>query len=260
MQVYISWSGSVSYKIALRIRDLIRKVTPGLEVWISAEDILDGVRWSSDFTEILEEVTFGIICVDSSNHFSPWMQFELGAIAKSINKYNIRIFLHEVERSKLTEPFSLFPPFSLDKSEFKNLFDDFSAIFPKARIPRYEMIDRLNKNWVSFENDMGDIDLKSKEPAEGEEEERIRVEIASREIGYINDIGQNILALISVNDGIDEERIATTMYISRNDTLRYLIDLENKELVRSNLMFGIRRWYITELGEKYLPGVYQEDG
>jgi len=257
MQVYISWSGKTNYKLALRIRDLIRKVTPGLEVWVSAEDIEEGTRWSSDFIQILNEVAFGIICVDPSNHQSPWMQFELGAIAKSIDKYNIRVFLYNLTTSEITKPLTLFPPLSLEKNEFKSLFDDLSAVFPKARIPRFEMIDRLNKEWENFENDLVEINLAKKGSVDEGEEERIRVEIASREIGYINEIGQNILALISVNEGIDEERIATTMYISRNDTLRYLIDLENKELVHSSLSFGIRRWYITEAGEQYLPGVYQ---
>ncbi len=257
MQVYISWAGQTSYKYALRMRDLLRKVTPGLEIWISAEDILDGVRWSPDFIQILNEVTFCIVCVDPSNHLSPWMQFELGAIAKSINKFNIRILLHEVKLSELSEPFTLFPPFSVNKNEFQSLFDDLLAIFPRIRIPRFEMLDRLNKNWETFEDEMAEIDLETRLFVGNQEQELTNVEITPREIGYINDVGQNILALISVNDGIDEERIATTMYISRNDTLRYLIDLENKELVQSNLSFGIRRWYITEAGRKFLPGVYQ---
>jgi len=257
MQVYISWLGQKSYKLSLLVRDLLRKITPGLEVFISSEDNLDGSRWSTDHARILNEVTFCILCVDRINYLSPWLLFELGAIAKAIDNKNIRILLQQLHSSTLEGPLSLFSPFSVDKTEFQKLIEDLQMNFPRIRIPRYEMIARLDENWETFDQAVFEIHREIQESTVRLEEDRVTTETVDKPVEYVNEIGQNIIALISVHEGIDEERIATTMYLHRSDTLRYLIDLENKGLVRSNLSFGIRRWYVTEMGRKYLPGEYQ---
>ena len=93
MQIYISWSGPASYKVALLLRDLVHTILPGVEVWVSAEDIKDGARWSPDLVRILEQSAFKILCADPSNHQTNWFNFEVGAIAKSTPKWHIKVFL-----------------------------------------------------------------------------------------------------------------------------------------------------------------------
>jgi len=77
-------------------------------------------------------------------------------------------------------------------------------------------------------------------------------------LNYIDEIDEKILALLCVNEGVDDYKISTTVYQQRGVTLKHLINLENMNLVWSNMSFGTRRWYITDLGRKYLPGIYQE--
>jgi hypothetical protein len=258
MQVYISWSGQRSYRFALLIRNLLRKVIPELEVWVSSEDIQDGARWSSDLIEILNQVTFCLICANPSNQLSPWLQYELGAIAMSVDRYAIRVLLHELTSYSIKGPLSLYDSVQVTKNEFQKLFEDLLANFTRIRLPRFDMVANLDQHWPSFQQDFSEIGMVSQVLPDQAIPEEEPAETASAPLEHVNEIGQNIIALISVNEGIDDERIATTMYLNRSDTLRHLIDLENKGLVRSNLNFGIRRWFITERGRKYLPGVYQD--
>jgi hypothetical protein len=51
---------------------------------MSTTDIDAGARWNRDIDKELGETTFGIICLTKTNHSSPWILFEAGALAKTI--------------------------------------------------------------------------------------------------------------------------------------------------------------------------------
>ena len=155
-------------------------------------------------------------------------------------------------------PFSQFSPVIIDQIEFRRLFEDLIAVFPKLAIPRFDMVASLEDCWDDFDHEVSEIHLEPEEPVDVHSSDEEKADVPEFFIGHINDIGQNMITLISVHEGIEDDRIATTMYLNPNETLRQLIDLENKGLIRSVLSFGVRRWFITDLGKKYLPGVYQE--
>ena len=115
MQIYISWSGQASYQVALSLRDLIRAVLPGIEVWVSGEDIKGGSRWSPELVRILDQTSFSIICADPSNQRSNWLNFEAGAIAKSTKKWNIKVFLFELKPGDLRGPLTQYQAVRVDR-------------------------------------------------------------------------------------------------------------------------------------------------
>jgi hypothetical protein len=257
MQIFISWSGQTSYRVAILIRDLIRKLLPELELWVSAEDIQDGSRWSPDMIRILEQCIFSIICVDPSNHQLPWLNFELGAIARTIGKWNIKVFLFELRPSELRGPLTQYQPVKVDKNDVMRLLDDLTANFPHIEISHDELKQNLENIWPDFYKAIAQISLDS--PKETSDQQQAEDKLAdSKRLDYIDEIDEKILVLLFVNEGIDEDRISTTVYQTRGDTLKHLISLEKMNLVWSNMSFGTRRWYISDLGRKYLPGIYQE--
>src|SRR5262245_36715921 len=52
---------------------------------MSAEDIDAGARWNTEMAKKLEETTFGVICLTKSNQNAPWLMFEEGALAKTLD-------------------------------------------------------------------------------------------------------------------------------------------------------------------------------
>ncbi|MCP4614466.1 MAG: hypothetical protein GY845_37785 [Planctomycetes bacterium] len=72
MKIFISWSGTLSHKVACVLRDWLPSVIQAVEPYVSSEDIDKGARWSTDIAGKLEESSFGIIAVTPENLSAPW--------------------------------------------------------------------------------------------------------------------------------------------------------------------------------------------
>ena len=86
MRVFLSWSGAVSHSVALAFRGWLPSVIQSLEPYVSSEDIDKGARWSTEMAQELEKSRYGIICVTKENVNKPWINFEAGALSRSIEK------------------------------------------------------------------------------------------------------------------------------------------------------------------------------
>lgn len=101
MKVFISWSGEMSHKVALALRDWLPSVIQTIEPYVSSEDIDKGARWSSDIAAELEKSAFGILCVTRQNLEAPWIHFEAGALSKSVDKSRVSPLLFGLKRSEV---------------------------------------------------------------------------------------------------------------------------------------------------------------
>ena len=124
MKVFISWSGERSKKVALIFREWLPTVIQALEPFVSSEDIEKGSRWNTDIAQELNETKFGIICVTKDNIKSPWLNFEAGALSKTIDNSYVAPVLFEVKPSDLTNsPISQFQATSISKEDMKKLVE-----------------------------------------------------------------------------------------------------------------------------------------
>jgi len=101
MKVFLSWSGDLSHKVACVFRDWLPSVIQSVVPYVSSEDIDKGARWSTDIAKELNESSYGIIIVTEENIVAPWINFEAGALSKSIDKSYVTPFLFNVKRSDL---------------------------------------------------------------------------------------------------------------------------------------------------------------
>lgn len=85
MKVFISWSGEKSKAVATKLHEWIPDIINYVEPWLSLEDIDAGARWNKEIAEELSETKFGILCLTKSNSEAPWLLFEAGALAKTID-------------------------------------------------------------------------------------------------------------------------------------------------------------------------------
>ena len=104
MKVFISWSGAVSHRVAVVIRDWLPSVIQSIQPYVSSEDIDKGARWSTDIAAELQVATYGLICVTADNLNAPWINFEAGALGKSIDKSRVSPFLFRIKRSEVEGP------------------------------------------------------------------------------------------------------------------------------------------------------------
>lgn len=85
MRVFASWSGHASREIATIMKEWIPNVLQDAEVYVSAQDIGKGERWLNNVNTNLQDHNFGISIVTAENYLAPWILFEAGAIAKSLD-------------------------------------------------------------------------------------------------------------------------------------------------------------------------------
>jgi hypothetical protein len=98
MGVFISRSGknSISYKVAMLLRDWLPNVIQTVKPFLSAVDIDAGSQWTSQMFQALKETQVGIICVTRTNQAEPWINFEAGALAKAMESSRVCPLLIDV--------------------------------------------------------------------------------------------------------------------------------------------------------------------
>ncbi|HEA18024.1 hypothetical protein LCGC14_1291300 [marine sediment metagenome] len=121
MKVFLSWSGEVSHKVALTLRDWIPSVIQSIEPYVSSEDIDKGARWSTDIASELADSSYGILCVTKENLHAPWLTFEAGALSKTMDKSYVSPFLFDIKRSEVNGPILQFQSTIFEKEDVKKL-------------------------------------------------------------------------------------------------------------------------------------------
>ena len=86
MKIFITWSGDKSLEMAFALRDWLKNVIQVTKPFVSEKDICMGSRWFNDISNELDDTHFGIVCVTPGNKEEPWLNFESGALGKSVKK------------------------------------------------------------------------------------------------------------------------------------------------------------------------------
>ncbi|OMF01216.1 hypothetical protein BK124_00625 [Paenibacillus amylolyticus] len=121
LKLFISWSGEKSREIAVVLREWLPMVMQSIKPYVSSEDIFKGGRWSNDVSSELQDSNFGIIVVTKENVYAPWIQFEAGALSKSMSSSRVCPILIDVKISEISEPFKQFQATTFRKDDVKKL-------------------------------------------------------------------------------------------------------------------------------------------
>lgn len=121
MKLFISWSGNVSHEVALHLKEWLPVVLPFVEPWVSSEDIPKGARWSPEVARQLEATNSGILCLVAENVREPWINFEAGALSKSIDTARIHPFLLGLDPSQLPGPLGQFQATRFEQNDVRKL-------------------------------------------------------------------------------------------------------------------------------------------
>lgn len=131
MKVFLSWSGELSHHVACVFRDWLPSVIQSIKPYVSSEDIDKGARWTTDIAKELEAATFGILIITRDNVNAPWINFEAGALSKTIDKSRVAPFLFKMKRSEIVEgPLLQFQSTIYEKEDIKKLIFSINSALP----------------------------------------------------------------------------------------------------------------------------------
>mgnify|MGYP001810243203 CR=1 FL=1 len=163
MKVFISWSGDRSEALARALHEWLPLALHFVEPWLSQSDIQAGERWSLRIAKGLEDCNFGIMCITRNNLNAPWILFEAGALAKSMEDGRVIPLLLDVEFKEITGPLAQFQAKKVDQAGVRELVTSLnkSASTPIAE----QQLDRLFAAlWSDLESQISGI-AKESQPA-----------------------------------------------------------------------------------------------
>lgn len=166
MKVFISWSGNISWKVAVIFRDWLPSVIQSVEPYVSSEDIDKGARWSTDIAKELEDSTFGILCVTKENLEAPWLSFEAGALSKTMEKSFVTPFLFDIKRSEVQGPILQFQSTIFQKEDIKKMVQTLNKASGEAGIAEHRLEKSFEVWYPTLEKEL--TELKSQSSTEGE--------------------------------------------------------------------------------------------
>lgn len=238
MKVFISWSGSISHRVAIVLRDWLPSVIQSIEPYVSSEDIDKGARWSTDIAGELHASTYGLICLTKDNVTAPWINFEAGALGKSIDKGRVSPFLFRIKRSEVEGPILQFQSTIFESDD---VFKLLRSINDACGVDGLE-IARLEKSfevwWPQLERQLNEIPAEENAPA-------VRPEVAAEvPAAAVSRVLEEILELTRNNHKLLRSPDALlppdyVQHVMRRSSRRDEIGLENihpgaiRELVES---------------------------
>lgn len=151
MKIFVSWSGELSRQIAEVLKKWIPCIIQSVEVFFSPEDIEKGDNWDKTISKELAECKYGIICLTTDNTTAPWINFEAGAIAKSLDS-KITALMINIKPSDIKGPLSRYQATKLEKDDFLQLITSINNTL-ETPLDSKILQNAFNAMWASLEKE-----------------------------------------------------------------------------------------------------------
>ena len=153
MRVFISWSKDRSKYVARALYDWIPHVIQKAEPWLS-EEIPKGVRWSAEVADALEKSQFGLVCLTPENQSEMWLNFEAGALAKSVINAHVCTYLIDIKPADVVGPLKDFQHTLMDKDDTFRLMHTLNKAQGDAALPEKRLDETLSVWWPQLEESL----------------------------------------------------------------------------------------------------------
>lgn len=157
MKVFISWSGSVSKRLAESIRDWLPGVLQLVSPYFTPSDIEKGGRWANDIAKELSSAELGILCITRDNIHSDWILFEAGALSKSLDKSYVCPILFGINNADLSGPLKQFQTTEFTKTDVHKLITVINGRLGDQKLPAKTLDTVFEKWWPDLEEKINEI-------------------------------------------------------------------------------------------------------
>lgn len=222
MNVFISWSGDTSHCVAKVLRDWIPSVIQAVEPYVSSEDIDKGTRWSSDIATELDKSSYGIICLTKQNIHAPWINFEAGALGKSVDKSKVSPFLFRMKPSDVNGPLLQYQSTRHEKDDIYKLMLSINSSCGEQTLDNERLSKIFEVWWPNLEKNLNDI------PAETVEQTSAKqgASTKSAELEKFSKIVEELLDLSRTN----HQLLRSPEAILPRDYLEFILSRKIKEI------------------------------
>ncbi len=157
MDIFISWSGERSRKIAVFLEEWLKTIIQSTNPWISTKHIDNGSIWFNEISTSLSNCRAGIICLTPENKNEPWILFEAGSLSKGIKENRIYTLLIDLKPVDVRDPLSQFNHTNLTKEGMYSLLVSINNAMEAGQLEERILSKSFEKNWDDFENEIKKI-------------------------------------------------------------------------------------------------------
>lgn len=152
MDVFISWSGTLSHNVAVELKRWLNDVIQILRPYVSSEDIDKGSRWFNEVSAKLDSCDIGIVCLTRENLHSDWLLFEAGALSKKLTKGKVCTLLIDLSPVEVASPLSEFQSTSISEDDMRKLITTLNKALPtESALSESRLENQFKRCWADFE-------------------------------------------------------------------------------------------------------------
>ncbi|MBM3319583.1 MAG: toll/interleukin-1 receptor domain-containing protein [Candidatus Eisenbacteria bacterium] len=182
MRIFIGWSGDLSHRVAVLVKEWLSDVLQSDRPFVSSEDIKKGARWSSELAAVLKECSFGIFCVVPSNARAPWMNFEAGAIVGAMPTSRVSTFLFGVDQSVIQDtPLSMFQSTVYEETDLLRLVRSINDLRVEDRMDETRLKRNFGAFWPRLKSELDELLLDAaRQPSRADPDRRFSSDVERR--------------------------------------------------------------------------------
>lgn len=249
MKVFISWSGTHSREVAEALRKWLPDVIQSVEPWMSASDIEAGARWGQDIQSELNKSKFGILCITPENQFAPWMLFEAGALAKTIDDTFVCPYLFDLGPSALDAgPLTQFQSKQATKEGTYELVRSVNRAAKDEGLSADQLDRAFGRWWPDLESILGQVPVQVPQGPRRSANEMIEeILVLTREIRRILRQTINLQTVLSTHDRV-ARRVPLEDDLGR--TSQNILAYWSKHYEHANDLLPLVLASLADLGER----------
>ena len=193
MRIFLSWSGDRSKYLAKCFKEWLPNVLQYVDPYMSEKDIKLGERWGKSIEENLRSNDFGLVFITPENIDAPWINFEAGALSKSLQSRLVPI-LYDTQVTILNNgPLKQFQSSKeVSKESIKQLVLDINEFAEETEHLKEERLESaFDKWWSDLDEQLKEIpEISQNSEQEVPSDEKI-LNVILHEIQSLKDFNRN---------------------------------------------------------------------
>lgn len=157
MDVFISWSGELSRDYGTALRNWLPDVLQSVSPWMSSQDVDSGTRWTMEIGGKLDQSNDAIVILTPDNLTSPWLNFEAGALAKSVDSSRVRPICFDVSKSQVKNPLAMFQMLDASYDDFLRLVISINAHAGADQLSGDLVTRAFRRTWAELDEKLNQI-------------------------------------------------------------------------------------------------------
>lgn len=170
--VFLSWSGERSRRVAEALHGWIRRTIQTARPFHSDKDIETGAFWDDVVRGSLKTVQFAIVCCTPENIRAPWLNYEAGALAERLGGNTVPLLLGARPEALQLTPLSRLQAREASQSGTLDVMRTLNSKLPQP-LDAEILSETFDSNWSKLEEKLKAIPEPQARPPERTEREML---------------------------------------------------------------------------------------